>query len=163
MAHQLSPNMTLIAASPGGIAETSLGRTRTVRDSGTKALTYVEDDTVALIRVPPHAVLDEFFWMCDDLGGTVALDFGFWRAGQGAAIGAAIDPNGLATLVDCASAVAKTDLRYEVLAIETTGQEVWELAGLSARPDYDIDIGFVATTGTTPLVGDIAWLINYHV
>lgn len=164
MAHQLSPNMTLIAAAPGGIAETSLGRTRNVSDTGTMEFTATEDDTLALVRLPAHAVLEEILWYSDVLGATILLDFGFWRAGQGAAVGAAIDANAIGTAVDCDGAAHdKTDLRYETQDINTAGQEVWELAGLSERPDYDIDFGIEVGTGTTPAAASISWLIRYHV
>ena len=54
------------------------------------------------------------------------------------------------------------DVRHEVATINTVGQKLWEIAGLSSDPGglLNVSITFNATGGT---VGTLSWNINYAV
>ncbi len=91
----------------------------------------------------------------DNLGGSCTFNVGFYTDE-----GTVVDEDALATLV--ADAAGMTELRYEEANINTTGQQVWELAGQSSDPGgtYYLAATFSATGGTA---GDMAFIVEYVV
>ena len=70
------------------------------------------------------------------------------------------DEDAFATSV--ADAAAMAEVRHEEATINTVGQKLWEIAGLSSDPGglLYISITFSATGGTA---GTLSWNINYAV
>ena len=161
MAHFKSPHVTPLEASPATIAPAKRDTTEKV-GTGTVEFTPTALDTLALIRVPSTAVLNKLILGFDDNGGTITIDCGFYEVGDP---GAVIDQNALVTLLDTSTAaLAMADLRFETKGIETNGQQMWELAGLSTEPDFNqMDIALTVVTGTTPAAGTVSYQIEYSV
>lgn len=114
-----------------------------------------DDDIVMLAPIPTHATVTSVRVGSDNLGGTCTFNVGFYDDE-----GTVVDEDALAT--DVADAAGLTELRYEVADINTTGQQVWELAGQSSDPGgiYYLAATFSATGGTS---GDMAFIIEYVV
>jgi len=108
-----------------------------------------------LAPVPTNATLVSVRVGSDNLGGTCTYNVGFYTND-----GVVVDEDALAT--DVADAAGVAELRYEVADLNTTGQQVWELAGQSSDPSdvYYIAATFSATGGTA---GDMAFIIEYVV
>lgn len=114
-----------------------------------------DDDIVMLAPVPTHATLVSVRIGTDTFGGTCTYNVGFYTND-----GVVVDEDALATAV--ADEAAMAELRYEVANLNTTGQQVWELAGQSSDPSdvYYIAATFSAEGGTA---GDMAFIIEYVV
>jgi hypothetical protein len=97
------------------------------------------------IIVPVDAAVDSIVFACDAMGASATADINFYRKttepsgpslviiGSVGAVMAALDVSG---------AVTPADKRFTVLDIDTVNQPIWQLAGLTARPDYaEIIIG----------------------
>ena len=114
-----------------------------------------DNDIVMLAPIPTHATITSIRVGSDNLGGSCTFNVGFYTNE-----GEVVDEDALATLV--ADAAGMTELRYEVANINTTGQQVWELAGQSSDPStvYYVAATFSATGGTA---GDMAFIIEYVV
>jgi hypothetical protein len=112
-----------------------------------------DTDIVMLAPIPTHATLTSVRVGSDALGGSCTYNVGFYTAA-----GAVVDVDALATSVADGAAVA--ELRYEVLNLNTTGQQVWELAGQSEDPG---DVYYVAATFNAEggSAGDMAFVIEY--
>jgi hypothetical protein len=114
------------------------------------------DATYQLVRLPSTAKVKRIIFESEaqtagkfDLGVYYATD---GRVGKATSLlaAAAIDQDMFATVIDCASAVARTDVTNEVAATYTLDKRImplWQAAGLSADPGGNIDI--VATVATT--------------
>jgi hypothetical protein len=91
----------------------------------------------------------------DTLGGSCTFNVGVHNYD-----GTVGDEDAFATSV--ADAGAMTDVRYEAATINTAGQKLWEIAGLSSDPGglLYVSITFNATGGT---IGTLSWNINYAV
>ena len=106
-------------------------------------------DFAIVLKISVDAIIDSVIFASDDLGTAGTVDIGFYKAdGDSYTV---VDADAIANGVDVNSAaVTPTDYRYSVKAIDTAGQAAWELAGLSARPEYsDFYIGLTTDTGTT--------------
>jgi len=114
-----------------------------------------DDDIVMLAPIPTNATLVSVRVGSDNLGGTCTYNVGFYTNA-----GVVVDEDALAT--DVADAAGVAELRYEVADLNTTGQQVWELAGQSSDPNdvYYIAATFSATGGSA---GDMAFIIEYVV
>jgi len=114
-----------------------------------------DDDIVMLAPIPTNATLVSVRVGSDNLGGSCTYNVGFYTNA-----GVVVDEDALAT--DVADAAGVAELRYEVANLNTTGQQVWELAGQSSDPNdvYYIAATFSATGGTA---GDMAFIIEYVV
>lgn len=166
MANTNSPNITLLEASPHGIAQRQLGGSDIVREKGTVEFDPANgDDTLVIARVPVTATLDSLRFATDDNGGTITLDIGFYQvpAIGTSAPGTVIDQNALGTVIDTSTAdIAMTEYRFETQDIDTIDEEMWELAGLSARPEYpQMDIVITVVGDTTPSEATVSWYIEY--
>lgn len=114
-----------------------------------------EDATYQLVRLPSTAKVKRIVFESEaqtagkfDLGVYYATD---GRVGKATSLlaAAAIDQDFFATVIDCASAVARTDVTNEstTYTLDKRTQPLWQAAGLSADPGGNIDI--VATVKTT--------------
>ena len=114
-----------------------------------------DDDIVMLAPIPTHATVTSVRVGSDNLGGTCTFNVGFYTDE-----GVVVDEDALAT--DVADAAGLAELRYEAADINTTGQQVWELAGQSSDPGgiYYLAATFSATGGSA---GDMAFIIEYVV
>lgn len=165
MANTSSPNITLLEASPHGIADRQVSGSDIVREKGTVEFTPNANDTCTIARVPTTATLDSLRFATEANGATITVDIGFYQVPVtgGSTPGTVIDQNALSTLIDTSTAdIDMTEYRFEVADIDTVDEEMWELAGLSARPEYpQVDIVLTVVTGTTPTAGTISWYIEY--
>ena len=60
-----------------------------------------------------------------------------------------------------AAVLANVEVRFETQDINTAGSKAWELAGLSAKPDYaTFYLAFTASEATTA-AGDLLLLTRY--
>lgn len=165
MANTNSPNITLLEASPRGIADRRVSGSAKVIEKGTVEFTPNANDTLILARVPTDATLDSLRLAFDDNGGTITIDCGMYQvpAPGATAPGTVIDQNALITLLDTSTtALAMTEQRFETQEINTISERMWELANLAARPNYEqLDIVLTVVTGTTPSAGTVSWYIEY--
>ncbi len=164
MADTQSPNIAQLESSPREIADRRISGSAKVIEKGTVEFTPNANDTLTVARVPVDATLDSLRFAFDDLGGTITIDIGFYKVPvQGAGTpGAVVDQNAIGTLVAASTASAMTELRFETQEINTIIERMWELANLSARPDYEqFDIVLTVVTGTTPAAGTVSWYIEY--
>lgn len=165
MANTNSPNITLLEASPRGIADRRVSGSAKVIEKGTVEFTPTAADTLTVARVPVDATLDSLRFAFDDNGATITIDCGFYRAPVtgSAAPGTVVDQNALITLLDTSTAaLAMTEQRFETQEINTIAERMWELANLADRPSYEyFDIVLTVVTGTTPTAGTVSWYIEY--
>lgn len=143
------PQVANKASELGGVVRIAQGNV--ALDAGDST----DNDIVMLAPIPTHATITSIRVGSDNLGGTCTFNVGFYTND-----GVVVDEDALAT--DVADAAGMTELRYEVANINTTGQQVWELAGQSSDPSdvYYVAATFSATGGTA---GDMAFIIEYVV
>ena len=120
-------------------------------------------DIIKMIRVPANLVPTKVTVFNDDLDShstpTLAADAGMYRSDTGAVILA----TGLATAITTLQAANTTGVNVmtEAHDIADIGKTMWELAGLTARPDYMIDIAFTITaTAATGAAGTVSMIIE---
>lgn len=122
------------------------------------------------IRVPVSARITSVLLRSDDCGTTGALDVGFYKGTHAYAIGDAtipvvadaVDRDAIGTAIDInTAALSGTEIRVETLNIDKTNKLAWELAGLSAKPEYpDFFVWGTLQTATTS-VGTICLEVEY--
>jgi hypothetical protein len=116
------------------------------------------NDVVAMFPISVDAVITSVRFASDDLGTTGLLHVGFHKVDGTTAV----NNDAIGTSIDVkADAVAITEIRYETLDINTIGQKAWELAGLSARPDYDEFLVTVTAAEATTAAGDFILIVEY--
>lgn len=162
MTDVLSPEITALQAAPAELNDQKLVTSRTVTSVGTVEWTGTALDTLSAARVPVDATLVSCEFAHDDMATTsITVDIGFYQVGGP---GAAVDIDAIGTDIDWDGAAAFTDHRYETLAIETVDDKMWELAALSARPDYpELDIVVTSAAAVAPLAGTVSWKIVYTI
>lgn len=164
MANTNSPEITLLEATPRGISDRRLSGSKKVLSKGTVEFTATAADTLTVARVPVDATLDSLRFAFDALGDTITINGGFHQVPLvgGSTPGTVIDVDVLMTVVDAASELAMIEYRFETQNIDTISKRMWELAGLSARPDYEqVDIVLTVVTGTNPSEATVSWYIEY--
>lgn len=118
------------------------------------------NESAYVVKVPVDAVIPSIKFACDDLGTAGSLDITFFKKnndGTYTELADGLIANGLAVT----SAIGLTEYRFSALNIDTVNKAAWELAGLSARPDYnEIFIGFTTDVGTTA-AGTVALQVLY--
>jgi hypothetical protein len=114
-----------------------------------------DDDVVMLAPIPSNASIKSLQIGSDNLGGTCTFNVGIYDTD-----GVVKDEDVFATAVADAAAIA--EVRYEAADLNTTGQQMYELAGDSSDPGgfYYVAVTFAATGGTA---GDMAFIIEYVV
>lgn len=152
MAQQKSTNLTAIDTKPPTILDSKVagGFTRRILDTVEVADNANADTVVFGPGIPVDAVLPSVKLATDDLGSAGTADLGFFKKNADGTY-TAVDDDALAASLDVnTAAVAFTERRYSSKGIETVQKKVWELANLSARPDYDfLYLGLTFDTGTT--------------
>lgn len=126
--------------------------------SATGALS--DNDVILMGKIPVGAKIDSIILNCDDLGTTGDINVGFYPGdGSGTTISAdtdAVDEDAIGTAIDVnAAAVSNTEIRFETKDINTANDKAWELAGLSARPDYANFYLAVTMSEASTAAGDI--------
>ena len=132
-----SPQVLNDAAELHGVLRTACGTAELAAGDST------DDDVVLLAPIS------------DTFGGSCTFNVGVHNYD-----GTVADEDAFATSV--ADAAAMADVRYEAATINTAGQKLWEIAGLSSDPGglLYVSITFNATGGTA---GTLSWNINYAV
>ena len=146
---EATPQVMNNASELGGVKRVAQGNVALAAGDST------DDDIVMLAPIPTNATITSIRVGSDNLGGTCTFNVGFYTDA-----GVVVDEDAIAT--DVADAAGMTELRYEEANINTTGQQVWELAGQSSDPAdvYYVAATFSATGGTA---GDMAFIIEYVV
>ena len=160
MANTQSTEFALLEASPPGIADRqAVGGAHVVTLGNRNFDAVTTGDTLQICRVPADAVLLSIQMAFDDLGGTETIDVGFYEVGTP---GTVIDVDAIIDGLSVASAVSYAEYRFSAPDIDTTGERMWELAGLADRPAYEqMDIVLTSATTTTPIDATVAWIIEY--
>ena len=146
---EVSPQFANLAAELGGVVRIAQGNVALLAGDST------DNDIVMLAPIPTNATIVSLRMGTDGLGGSCTYNVGAYTSA-----GVVVDEDCFATLVADGAAVA--ELRYEVLNLNTTGQKLHELAGVTTDPGgyYYIAATFAADGGTA---GDMAFIIEYVV
>ena len=144
-----SPQVLNDAAELHGVLRVAAGTAELLAGDST------DNDVVLLAPISSKASISTLLIGSDTLGGSCTFNVGVHNYD-----GTVADEDCFATAV--ADAAAMTDVRYEVATINTTGQKLWEIAGLSSDPGgmLYVSITFNATGGTA---GTLSWNISYAV
>ena len=144
-----SPQVLNDAAELHGVLRTACGTVELAAGDST------DDDVVLLAPISSKATIHSLKIGSDTLGGSCTFNVGVHNYD-----GTVADEDAFATSV--ADAAAMADVRFEAATINTAGQKLWEIAGLSSDPGglLYVSITFNATGGT---VGTLSWNINYAV
>lgn len=120
-----------------------------------------DGDIHHVFKLPVDAIIHSVKMAADDLGTAGTIDIGFYKKNSDGTY-TAVDADAIASAIDVnAAATGITEYRFEAAAIETADQPAYELAGLSARPDYaDIYLSLTTPTGTTA-AGTVAIMVQY--
>ena len=144
-----APQVLNDAAELNGVLRTACGTVELAAGDST------DNDVVLLAPISSKASISQLFVGSDTFGGSCTFNVGVHNYD-----GTVADEDCFATLV--ADAAAMADVRHEVATINTVGQKLWEIAGLSSDPGglLYVSITFAATGGTA---GTLSWNINYAV
>lgn len=108
------------------------------------------NESAIVLPIPVDAIVPSIKAAFDDLGTAGTVDITWFKKnadGTYTELADGLIANGIDVN---AAAVALTEYRYSVPNIDTGLKRAWELAGLSARPDYGtLYIGLTTDTGTT--------------
>jgi hypothetical protein len=128
------------------------------------------DATYQLCRIPSNAKVKRIVFE-SEAQGAGKFDLGLYYATDGvigkttALLAAnAIDQDFFATVIDCASAVAATDVTNEstTYTLDKRTQPIWQAVGLSADPGGNFDIvATVKTTAVTTGTGKLGVGVTY--
>lgn len=161
MANTQSAEIALLYASPPGIADRNLVGSSHVRTQGTVEFNATTAaDTLQICRLPVDAVLTSVKFAFDDVGTSGTFDIGFYQVGEP---GTVIDLDAIGTVIDVGAAdISFTEYRFEDLDIDTNGDRIWELAGLSDRPSYEeVDLVITVAASNTVTAKTVSWIIEY--
>jgi len=150
VANQLaSPQVLNDAAELHGVLRTACGTVELAAGDST------DNDVVLLAPLPSKSTINQLYVGTDDFGGSCTYNVGVHNYD-----GTVADEDCFATLV--ADDAAMADVRHEVATINTVGQKLWEIAGLTSDPGglLYVSITFAATGGTA---GTLSWNVSYAV
>lgn len=143
-------------ATPQVTGKTAGGYMKTQDDHALVPASASADSKFFMVRVPTNAKLKNLIFSSAAMGAG-KFDIGLWYSananGQdGTPLdlrGDVIDQDFFASVVDCASAVVPTDIKFEAgnFTYNDCNLPLWEAAGLSADPGGMFDI--IATVKTT--------------
>ena len=144
-----SPQVLNDAAELHGVLRVAAGTAELLAGDST------DNDIVLLAPISSKATIHSLKIGSDTLGGSCTFNVGVHNYD-----GTVADEDAFATSV--ADAAAMADVRFEAATINTAGQKLWEIAGLSSDPGglLYVSITFNATGGT---IGTLSWNINYAV
>lgn len=163
MANTNAPAVANRVASPATFSKMKDFRSAPLQDKGTVEFTPTADgDTLLLTALPVDATITNIVIGSDDLASTsVTLNLGFYKTDTNITI---IDEDALGTVIDNDGVTAMTEVRFETKGIETISQRVWELAGLSAKPDYgEMYLALTVAAVSGPTAGTVSYYCNYTV
>ncbi len=156
--HVKSSFITNLDASPA-VANTAgeggPAPTKTIEGSAVAVASSSADATYQLVRIPSNCKVKSLLFE-SAAQGAGAFDVGLYYATDGEnkaptalLAAAAIDQDFFATVIDCASAVAITEIVNEsgTYTIDKRTQPIWQAVGLTADPGGMFDV--VATVKTT--------------
>jgi len=156
--HVKSTAITNLDATPRVVSTTgegAPGKSFTVSGYATAVASSSADATYQLVRVPSNAKVKTIIFE-SEAQGAGKFDLGVYYATNGELgkptsllAAAAIDQDFFATVIDCASAVARTDVTNEsgTYTLDKRNQPLWQAIGLTSDPGGYLDI--VATVKTT--------------
>ncbi len=164
MTTEVSTKVSNSTALPRVVNDSHKGRLISVADTAEIADGANADAMILAVRVPTHAKIRSVRLATDDLVGDATISVGFWKqdnAPNGTTF-TAVDVDIIANEVDANdAAVALTELRFSALDINTVNQPAWQLAGLSAKPDYaDLFVGLTAETDTEA-TGTVTLIVDF--
>lgn len=117
---------------------------------------------IRMCEVPSNAVVTAVHFQ-SAAQGAGKFDVGVYRNNKDG--GAVVDVDLFASAIDCASAVAKTDITNEGVTTNTMAkqmQPLWQAAGLSADPGGTLDVALtVVTTDVTTGTGAVKVDVMY--
>ena len=147
--HLASPQVFNNAAELHGVLRTACGTVELAAGDST------DNDVVLLAPLPSKSTINQLYVGSDDFGGSCTFNVGVHNYD-----GTVADEDCFATAV--ADDAAMADVRHEVATINTVGQKLWEIAGLSSDPGglLYVSITFAATGGTA---GTLSWNVSYAV
>jgi hypothetical protein len=158
------PNIANSVASPATLNKIKDENSDLRQSKGTVEFTPTADgDTLLLCRLPVRATLDSIRIAADDLASTSGtVNLGFYQTDADITI---IDEDAIATAIDVGGgATAMTEYRYEVKDINTINDRVWELAGLSAEPDYgEVYLALTVAAVSGAQAGTVSFYCDYSV
>ena len=124
-----------------------------------------DNEVIVMAEIPVNANITSLRLWSDDLGTTGDLNLGFYPGNlvpSVIVVGDAVDEDALGTAIDVnAAAIANVEVRFETKNISTMGDLAWELAGLSAEPDYGTFFICLTASEATTDTGDIALITRY--
>jgi hypothetical protein len=124
-----------------------------------------DNSVIHFVEIPVDASISSIRLWSDDHGTTGDMNLGFYPgniAPGDQTVADTVDEDALATAVDInAAALADTELRFEVKDINTMTQKAWELAGLSAKPDYGTFFISGTLSEATTADGDLSIVVRY--
>lgn len=157
---------------PNTVGEGAQGFLRNIEGNAVAVASSSVDATYQLVRVPSNAKVKELRFE-SAAQGAGKFDIGVYYAtdgqvGQPTALlaAAAISQALFASAIDCASAVAITNVTNEsgTYTIEKRNQPLWQAAGLSSDPGGAFDIvATVVTTAVTTGTGRFGVSVNFVV
>lgn len=148
-------NLDATPVVPNTSGEGGIGILRQLEGSAVAVASSSADATYQLVRIPSNAKVKSVIFE-SAAQGAGKFDLGLYYATDGAGgqptsllAAAAIDQDFFATVIDCASDVARTDVTNESgsYTIDKRVQPIWQAVGLSSDPGGFFDI--VATVKTT--------------
>jgi len=144
-----SPQVLNDAAELHGVLRVAAGTAELAAGDST------DNDVVLLAPISSKATISQLFVGSDTFGGSCTMNVGVHNYD-----GTVADEDCFATAV--ADEAAMTEVRHEEATINTVGQKLWEIAGLSSDPGglLYMSITFAATGGTA---GTLSWDITYAV
>lgn len=150
MPQTLTTNATNLVANPQVVNDigASSNRPHVAFERITIPDTANADTHITGVKLPVDARVISVRFGCDDLGTAGTIDLGlFRRDGLNSSTFTVVNANCIANNIDVATAAVAT---AERLVVANLGQRAWQIAGLSARPDYDhLFVGITTDTGTT--------------
>lgn len=164
-------NLDAVPRVPATTGEGGAGHLISNEGYSTAVASSSADATYQLVRVPSNAKVKELTFESEaqtagkfDIGVYYATDGSSASAVSALLAAAAIDQDFFATVIDCASAVVRTDILNEsgTNTLDKRSQPLWQALGLSTDPGGNFDIvATVKTTAVTTGTGKFGVAVKY--
>lgn len=133
-----------------------------VRQLFATILSVTGDSATSIYRffqIPSNAVISSLLLWAADQGAGAVMDIGIWQTTANG--GVAVTDNLFANNIDMhTTPPVKVEERFNALALNTAGQQLWQLLGLSADPAINYDLGMVVDVAVAA-GGSIVLLCEY--
>ena len=152
-------------ASPMVKSNPGIGGSSRLRDvyshllSVTAALSITS--VIRMCEIPSNCIVREVIFQ-SAAQGAGKFDIGLYRNNRDG--GAVVDADFFASVVDCASAVVRTDVTNEstTYTIAKQDQQIWQAAGMTSDPQSTLDVCLtVVTTDVTTGTGAVGLSVEY--